>query len=98
MPSLLTQTDNWGAFLFFAGWCFVALIYVFFVVPETAGQGLEDLDALFERPIWQAYRSTQKEKRHADVEICEDSSVPLPPYPRIWNASQNDWQRLMYII
>lgn len=45
--------DNWGAFLFFAGWCFIALVYVFFAVPETAGLPLEHIDSLFECPWWQ---------------------------------------------
>ncbi|KAM5360991.1 hypothetical protein ACJZ2D_013381 [Fusarium nematophilum] len=52
-PSMLSSMDNWGAFIFFAGWCFVSLIYVFLAVPETAGLPLEQLDALFECPFWQ---------------------------------------------
>ncbi|SCV50316.1 related to quinate transport protein [Fusarium fujikuroi] len=52
-PSILSSTHNWGAFIFFAGWCLVALIYVFFAVPETAGLPLEHIDALFECPWWQ---------------------------------------------
>jgi hypothetical protein len=56
IPSLLSSTHNWGAFLFFAGWCFLALIYAFLVVPETAGVDLEKLDALFEGPWWNQYK------------------------------------------
>ncbi|GAM40910.1 hypothetical protein TCE0_041f13625 [Talaromyces pinophilus] len=56
IPSLLSNTHNWGAFLFFAGWCFLALIYAFLVVPETAGVDLEKLDALFEGPWWNQYK------------------------------------------
>ncbi|KUL84540.1 hypothetical protein ZTR_08745 [Talaromyces verruculosus] len=56
VPSLLSNTHNWGAFLFFAGWCFLALIYAFLVVPETAGVDLEKLDALFEGPWWNQYK------------------------------------------
>ncbi|KAL4928577.1 general substrate transporter [Aspergillus undulatus] len=44
-------TDNWGAFHFFAGWCALALVYVFYIVPETAGVPLEQLDELFKGPI-----------------------------------------------
>jgi hypothetical protein len=55
-PSLLARTNNWGAFLFFSAWCFVAIIYAYFVVPETAGQGLEKIDRLFEQPLWKAYK------------------------------------------
>lgn len=60
MPSLLEDTHDWGAFIFFAGWCFVSLVYVFFIVPETAGLGLEKLNAVFEQPLWKAYLSTRK--------------------------------------
>jgi hypothetical protein len=56
VPSLLARTDNWGAFLFFAGWCFLALLYAFFVVPETAGGDLENLDVLFKGPWWNQYK------------------------------------------
>ncbi|KLO81600.1 quinate transport protein [Fusarium fujikuroi] len=52
-PSILSSMHNWGAFIFFAGWCLVAVIYVFFAVPETAGLPLEHIDALFECPWWQ---------------------------------------------
>ncbi|KAL6919794.1 hypothetical protein ACHAP8_008472 [Fusarium lateritium] len=52
-PSILSSMDNWGAFLFFAGWCFIALVYVFFAVPETAGLPLERTDELFDCPWWQ---------------------------------------------
>lgn len=76
MPGLLENTNNWGAFLFFAGWCFVSILYTFFVVPETAGQNLESIDALFEQPIWQAYRTTKVKKPQHDVESREISSVP----------------------
>ena len=51
--------DNWGAFIFFAGWCFVSLIYVFLMVPETAGYSLEELDQIFEGSWFMAFRSKQ---------------------------------------
>lgn len=66
-PSLLAQTNNWGAFIFFAGWCFVALVYVYFTVPETAGKGLENQDALFEQPLWKAYKTSRQMKRRHEV-------------------------------
>jgi hypothetical protein len=49
-PSMLSSMDQWGAFLFFAGWCLIALVYCFIMVPETAGRSLENIDALFEHP------------------------------------------------
>ena len=49
-PSILSSMDQWGAFLFFVAWCAIALVYVFIMVPETAGWALENIDSLFEHP------------------------------------------------
>ncbi|TPX09911.1 uncharacterized protein E0L32_008933 [Thyridium curvatum] len=72
VPSLLIQTHNWGAFLFFAGWCFISLFYVFFCVPETAGLSMEKIDKLFEGRWWDAHRQAQKLK---DEELVLDSAT-----------------------
>ncbi|KAL2815807.1 general substrate transporter [Aspergillus cavernicola] len=77
MPSLLSNTNNWGAFLFFAGWCFVALLYVFFIVPETAGLGLESINAAFDQPLWKAYLGTRRQK--VVIESSEVSSLEKNP-------------------
>jgi hypothetical protein len=61
--------DNWGAFLFFAGWCFVSLVYAFVAVPETAGLSLEQLDALFEGPFWQM--TTKAKKQRSNVHVID---------------------------
>lgn len=55
-PDLLQATDNWGAFLFFAGFCVLGLLYVFFMVPDTAGVSVEQLDELFNGPWFGAYK------------------------------------------
>ncbi|KAH8689880.1 general substrate transporter [Talaromyces proteolyticus] len=73
VPSLLTETKNWGAFLFFAGWCFIALFYVFFLVPETSGLSLEELNAVFEQPLWKAYLSTRKKTMTPIIDSSEVS-------------------------
>lgn len=64
VPSLLANTDNWGAFIFFAAWCFVALIYAFLMVPETAGLSVEEVDELFKGPWFNAYKRV---KQHAVI-------------------------------
>ncbi|KAJ3463655.1 hypothetical protein MRS44_008441 [Fusarium solani] len=51
-PSLLRSMDVWGAFMFFVGWCVIALVYTFFFVPETSGLSLDDMDIIFSRPIY----------------------------------------------
>ncbi|KAI6803984.1 general substrate transporter [Hortaea werneckii] len=82
-PSILSSMDNWGAFLFFAGWCFVSLIYVFFVVPELAGQSLEEIDAIFEGPWYLAYRTSKNQ-----VKQQSDTLHGLPRVDTSSNASE----------
>lgn len=73
---MLASMHNWGTFLFFAGWCFVALVYVFVAVPETAGLSLEQLDALFEGPFWQMRTKANKQRtRIAVIDSHESGSV-----------------------
>ncbi|KAF5012116.1 hypothetical protein FDECE_1833 [Fusarium decemcellulare] len=69
VPSILKSMNEWGAFIFFAGWCFLGLLYVFFVVPETSHMSTEEISAVFEGPLFTAYRRT---KRH----IIEATAVP----------------------
>ncbi|KAL3456165.1 general substrate transporter [Aspergillus heterothallicus] len=51
-PSLLEGMDQWGAFVLFAVFCAIAFVYAFFFVPETSGLSLEEIDRIFERPIY----------------------------------------------
>ncbi|KAJ5052996.1 general substrate transporter [Bipolaris maydis] len=41
IPSPLSATDRYGAFVFFASICCMSLMYVYFALPETAGRSLE---------------------------------------------------------
>ncbi|KAF5515932.1 Quinate permease [Colletotrichum siamense] len=50
-PSILSSMDIWGAFLFFVGWCILAFIYTLFFIPETSGLSLDEMDAIFQRPM-----------------------------------------------
>ncbi|KAJ5157918.1 uncharacterized protein N7482_009018 [Penicillium canariense] len=59
MPSILSDMNNWGAFLFFAGWCFTALCYVYLMVPELSGLSVEEVDNVFKGPWLNARRSTK---------------------------------------
>lgn len=56
---MLKSMDQWGAFIFFAGWCFLGLVYVFFVVPETSNMTTEEISAVFEGSLFTAYRRTK---------------------------------------
>ena len=51
-PSILNSMAVWGAFLFFLAWCAVAFVYTFFCVPETRGLSLDEMDMIFDRPLY----------------------------------------------
>ena len=74
-PSMLSSMNNWGAFLFFAGWCFTSLIYVYLVVPETAGQSLEEIDELFEGSWLMAWRGNKKQVIEGEGDDLDDRSA-----------------------
>lgn len=38
---------GWGTYVFFAGFCLLALAFTYFFVPETRGKSLEDMDEVF---------------------------------------------------
>ncbi|KAK1149014.1 hypothetical protein N8T08_007689 [Aspergillus melleus] len=59
MPSILSSFDQWGAFLFFAGWCAVGILYTYFMVPEIAGLSVEEIEELFRGPWFSAHRGAR---------------------------------------
>ena len=59
----LVQNTGYGAFVFFAAFSALSLVWVYFCVPETSGRTLEQMDLVFKD------RSTQAEKdRKAAIE------------------------------
>ncbi|WWC98835.1 hypothetical protein V866_005728 [Kwoniella sp. B9012] len=46
-PPLITATDGYGAFAFFAAFSFASGLWTFFFVPETKGRTLEQMDTIF---------------------------------------------------
>ncbi|KAK7425066.1 hypothetical protein QQZ08_008342 [Neonectria magnoliae] len=68
--------DNWGAFIFFAGWCFVSLIHVFLAVPKTAGLPVEHFDALFEGPWWEIRSKTKKVRATIAAQVIDEEKKP----------------------
>ncbi|KAK3185943.1 hypothetical protein K4F52_005398 [Lecanicillium sp. MT-2017a] len=45
-PDML-ETIKWGTYFFFAAFSMLALAFTYFVVPETKGKSLEDMDEVF---------------------------------------------------
>ena len=60
MPSILSSFHQWGAFLFFAAWCAVAIIYTFLMIPEVSGLTVEEIEDIFKGPWFNAYSTTRK--------------------------------------
>lgn len=53
-PYMLNPGDwNWGLYagFFWAGFCFLCIIYTWFRIPEPTGRTFAELDLLFERKI-----------------------------------------------
>lgn len=61
LPRMLQVMQSVGVFLFYAGLNIVALVLIFFFVPETKQLTLEELDAVFAMPhkTFIRYQSTQ---------------------------------------
>ncbi|KAJ5352232.1 hypothetical protein N7452_001206 [Penicillium brevicompactum] len=59
-PKILTSMNNWGAFIFFAGWCFLGLLYTYLIVPEVAGLSVEEIDAIFQGPWYNAFTRSKR--------------------------------------
>ncbi|CAF3613018.1 unnamed protein product [Rotaria sp. Silwood1] len=49
-PSMLVAFKPQGAFSWYAGWCLIGWVAIFFVLPETKGRTLEELDQVFSVP------------------------------------------------
>lgn len=43
----MIQNLGFGTYVFFAVFCAVALVWVYFLVPETNGRTLEQMDSVF---------------------------------------------------
>lgn len=69
---LLQATNNWGAFLFYAACCALALLYVFLVVPEVAGLSVEEIDDIFKGSWFNAYRRTRQPPVINALELGDD--------------------------
>ncbi|KAH8586380.1 putative transporter [Bisporella sp. PMI_857] len=68
-PFILSSMRGWGAFIFFAAWCLIALVYTYILVPETSGLVLEHIDALFEGPWYLMRKKANQLQKNAIVSI-----------------------------
>jgi hypothetical protein len=43
----MLETIGYGTYLFFAGFASIAFVFTWFVIPETKGKSLEEMDSVF---------------------------------------------------
>jgi len=43
----MIESIGFGVYIFFGSWCFLAAVWAFFLVPETKGKTLEQMDQIF---------------------------------------------------
>ena len=46
-PTMQARLTVPGTYWFFGGWCFLGFVFVYFLLPETKGKPLEEIEALF---------------------------------------------------
>lgn len=80
-PSLLESFGPTGAFCFYAAWNIVGFFGVLFLVPETKGKTLEELDAVFSVPsrIFAAYGARQFGYFISRGLLCRNVEKPTVP-------------------
>ncbi|KAH7095014.1 general substrate transporter [Paraphoma chrysanthemicola] len=62
----LIQNTNEGAYVFFAVFCLCAFVFTYFLVPETAGKTLEEMDEVF-KDISSEAEEQQKTRIMAEI-------------------------------
>ncbi|KAJ5626065.1 hypothetical protein N7510_002374 [Penicillium lagena] len=73
-PSMMANI-GYGTYIFFAVMCFLAGVWAFFLVPETSGKTLEELDEVFGDTSGQAERDLVAES----VYLPRKVSITIPP-------------------
>lgn len=76
LPSLLSHTHDWGAFVFFASWCFAALLYVYILVPEIAGLSVEEIEDVFRGP-WTVFGIRAARRRQDQLALDGQDDAPF---------------------
>ncbi|RUS15837.1 hypothetical protein BC937DRAFT_91926 [Endogone sp. FLAS-F59071] len=46
---LLLASIGYGTYVFFGSWCFTMAVFMYYCVPETKGESLEEIDMMFTR-------------------------------------------------
>lgn len=61
---------SYGTYIFFASFCLIALVWVWFFIPETNGRTLEQMDYVFKDT-----QSNEEKERRARIEAAMAAQV-----------------------
>ncbi|OJK00266.1 hypothetical protein ASPACDRAFT_52038 [Aspergillus aculeatus ATCC 16872] len=71
-PQMFEKMD-YGVYFFFASLMILSFIFVFFLIPETKGVPLENMDPLFEvKPVWKAHGVVLAQMREDEERFRRD--------------------------
>ncbi|KAF5011646.1 hypothetical protein FDECE_2253 [Fusarium decemcellulare] len=71
---IMLENIGFGTYIFYGGWCSVAAVWAFFLVPETKGKTLEQMDEVF------GDNSGQEEKEIMKATAAQAMSVGVPTH------------------
>jgi type III secretory pathway component EscU len=74
----LVQNAGCGAYVFFAVFCLLAFIFTYFVVPETAGKSLEEMDRVF-KDVSSEAEEQQKARIMQDIVAGKNIASTVTP-------------------
>ncbi|RYN83588.1 hypothetical protein AA0117_g1074 [Alternaria alternata] len=75
----LIQNTGFGAYTFFAVFCLLAFVFTFFVVPETSGKTLEEMDQVFKDVSSEAEEQQKARIMRDIVEGKQNETVTVVP-------------------
>ncbi|PYH87136.1 general substrate transporter [Aspergillus uvarum CBS 121591] len=71
-PQMFEKMD-YGVYFFFASLMILSFIFVYFLIPETKGVPLENMDPLFEiKPVWKAHGIVLEQMREDEERFRRD--------------------------
>lgn len=65
------DTMDYGVYFFFASLMLISIVFVYFLVPETKGIPLENMDMLFELKPWNAHSMVLQRLREDEEQFRE---------------------------
>ncbi|KAI4729199.1 general substrate transporter [Aureobasidium sp. EXF-10728] len=78
-PPLISATNNYGAYIFFAAFCTLSGIWVFAFVPETNGRALEEMDHVFQDAGGSEEEEIRKLRIERELATSTAIYAPCPP-------------------